>query len=90
MSALLTIAALCSGTDEQTLADTIGDIGAAALKKLATDAVNDFLAEHRQRRRDLANDRDFVTDVLRHGNKLTTEIADHTLDQLRAAMQTQY
>lgn len=90
VSALLTIAALCSGTDEQTLADTIGDSGAAALKKLATDAVNDFLAEHRQRRRDLANDRDFVTDVLRHGNKLTTEIADHTLDQLRAAMQTQY
>lgn len=56
VSALLTTAALCSGRDENDLADQIGDAGAGALKKLTTTLGNDFLAPHRQRRNDLAQD----------------------------------
>lgn len=90
VSALLTTAALCSGTDEHTLANQIGDAGSGALKKFTTDAVNDFLAPHRQRRQDLARDPGFIRTVIRTGNTRANEIADRTLDEVRSAMGTTY
>ncbi|NRH30591.1 tryptophan--tRNA ligase [Rhodococcus sp. MS13] len=90
VSALLTTAALCSGHDENDLADQIGDAGAGALKKLTTMLVNDFLAPHRQRRKDLAQDPYHVADVLRIGNQRANEIAQQTLDEVRTAMGTIY
>ncbi|WP_433730206.1 tryptophan--tRNA ligase [Nocardia sp. CA-129566] len=90
VSALLTTAALCSGTDEHTLANQIGDAGSGGLKKLTTDAVNDFLAPHRQRRLDLARDPGFIRTVIRTGNARANEIADRTLDEVRSAMGTTY
>ncbi|TSD39672.1 tryptophan--tRNA ligase [Rhodococcus sp. KBS0724] len=90
VSALLTTAALCSGRDENDLADQIGDAGAGALKKLTTTLVNDFLAPHRQRRKDLAQDPHHVADVLRIGNQRANEIAQQTLDEVRTAMGTIY
>ncbi|MET9487988.1 tryptophan--tRNA ligase [Nocardia sp. NPDC006630] len=90
VSALLTTAALCTGVDEKVLADRIGDSGAGALKKLATDAVNDFFADHRRRRAELARDPDFAHTVLREGNRRANEIADRTLDEVRSAMGTVY
>jgi tryptophanyl-tRNA synthetase len=50
VSALLTTAALCSGRTEQDIAAEIGDGGAGMLKRIVTEAVNGFLAEHRERR----------------------------------------
>ena len=90
VSALLTTAALCSGRDENDLADQIGDAGASALKKLTTALVNDFLAPHRQRRNDLAQDPHHVADVLRAGNQRADFIAQQTLDEVRTAMGTNY
>ncbi|AYF77663.1 tryptophan--tRNA ligase [Nocardia yunnanensis] len=90
VSALLTTAALCLGSDEHTLADKLGDSGAAALKKLATDAVNDYFAEHRARRAAFAADPDFAATVIRAGNRRANEVADHTLDEVRTAMGTIY
>lgn len=90
VSALLTTAALCSGRDEHDLADQLGDAGAGALKKLTTTLVNDFLAPHRQRRNDLAQDPHHVADVLRIGNQRANEIAQQTLDEVRTAMGTIY
>ncbi|MFI6776049.1 tryptophan--tRNA ligase [Nocardia sp. NPDC050412] len=88
--ALLTTAARCTGIDEQTLAADIGDAGAGALKKFTTDAVNDYFAAHRRRRADLARDPEFVRTVLRAGNERANEIANHTLDEVRAATGTNY
>ncbi|MFI1919790.1 tryptophan--tRNA ligase [Nocardia sp. NPDC020380] len=90
VSALLTTAALCLGTDETTLAEQIGDGGGAGLKKLATDAVNEFFAPHRARRTELAANPDIVKSVLREGNRRANEIAETTLDEVRAAMGTVY
>ena len=58
VSALLTTAALCSGRTEQDIAAEIGDAGAGALKKIVTESVNSFLAEHRERRAAYAADMD--------------------------------
>ncbi|WP_327094392.1 tryptophan--tRNA ligase [Nocardia vinacea] len=90
ISALLTTAALCTGIDEQTLATDIGSAGAGALKKFTADAVNDYFAAHRRRRADLARDPEFVCTVLRAGNESANEIANRTLDEVRAAMGTTY
>ncbi|MEV6336993.1 tryptophan--tRNA ligase [Nocardia vinacea] len=90
ISALLTTAALCTGIDEQTLANEIGGAGAGALKKFTADAVNDYFAAHRRRRADLARDPEFVRTVLRAGNESANEIANRTLDEVRGAMGTTY
>ncbi|MBH0123195.1 tryptophan--tRNA ligase [Rhodococcus sp. CX] len=90
VSALLTTTALCTGSDEHEIADTIGDAGAGALKKIATEAVNDFLAAHRRRRDDLAGNPDHVHAVLREGNRRACEIAEQTLAEVRTAMGTMY
>ncbi|GAB4585360.1 tryptophan--tRNA ligase [Nocardia sp. IFM 10818] len=90
ISALLTTAALCTGVGERELAAEIGDAGAGALKKLATDAVNEFLAPHRRRRDELARDPGYVRGVLRDGNRRANEMADRTLGEVRDAMGTAY
>lgn len=90
VSALLSTAALCLGESPEVLAEGIGDAGGGALKKLTTDAVNGFLAGHRERRADLARDPGFLADVLRRGNEQAVATATATLDEVRAAMGTQY
>ncbi|OUO90671.1 tryptophan--tRNA ligase [Gordonibacter sp. An230] len=86
VSALLTTAALCTGRAEADIAAEIGDAGAGALKKCVTESVNGFLAPIRERRRALEGDLDYIEDVLREGNRRANEIADATLDEVRAAM----
>ena len=85
-SALLTTAALCTGRTEVEIADEIGDAGSGALKKYVTDAVNDYLAPIRERRHRYEQDLDYVKDVLHEGNRKMNEIANGTLDEVRAAM----
>lgn len=86
VSALLTTAALCTGRTEVEIAEEIGDAGAGALKKYVTESVNEFLAPHRERRRELEQDLDYIKDVLREGNKRANEIANATLEEVREAM----
>jgi tryptophanyl-tRNA synthetase len=90
VSALLSTAALCCGMSEHELADNIGDTGASSLKKFTIDAVNEFLAPHRRRRNDLANDPGYVQRIVREGNHRANEIATRTLDEVRIAMGTVY
>ncbi|BAR04570.1 tryptophan--tRNA ligase [Parascardovia denticolens DSM 10105 = JCM 12538] len=86
VSALLTTAGLVTGRDPAEIAEEIGDSGSGALKKYVTESVNDFLAPHRQRRAELAQDMDYVRDVLREGNRKANQIANQTLDEVRQAM----
>jgi len=86
VSALLTTAALCTGRTEQDIAEEIGSAGCGALKAYVTENVNAFLAPIRERRAQFEGDLDYVKDVLREGNRKANEIADATLEEVKAAM----
>lgn len=81
---LLMIASLCLGRPPGELADEIGDGGAAALKRMTTDAVNDFLRPIRERRKQL--DEAAAREILEEGNRRARERAVTTLDEVRVAM----
>jgi tryptophanyl-tRNA synthetase len=84
VSNLVRIAALCQGRDPREVAGEIGDGGAAALKKVVTESVNEFLRPLRARRAGL--DRDRLRHVLARGNERANAVADRTLDEVRTAM----
>ena len=90
VAGLVQLAALCLGKDPHEVAAGIGDAGAAALKRVATEAVNDFLAPMRARRAEYARDPGLVRDVLRTGNARANTMADATLAEVREAMGTRY
>lgn len=90
VSALLSTASLCLGVSPQELAEQLGHSGSGALKKLTTEAVNEFLMEHRQNRYELSQDRDLVRQVLVRGNARANVEANRTLEEVRSAMGTQY
>lgn len=90
VSNLVNIAALCLDRDPVEVADEIGDGGGGGLKKLVTAAVNDFFAPIRARRAELEADHGYLATVLAEGNAQANAIADHTLGEVRAAMQMDY
>ena len=87
---LLLTAALCTGADPVDLADSLGDQGAAALKALLTEAVNEHLRALRARRTDLARDPNHLDEVLQAGNAHANQVAEATLNQVREAMKMAY
>ncbi len=90
VSALLTTAALCTGRTEVEIAEEIGNGGSGALKKYVTESVNSYLAPIRERRVKLAENPDFVDEILHEGNRKANQIANETLDQVREAMHMVY
>jgi tryptophanyl-tRNA synthetase len=90
IAALLTTAALCAGTTPELIAEQIGSRGAAELKRVATDTINDYFAAHRRRRAELARDRSAVMDVLQAGVERANAVAETTLDEVRSAMGMHY
>jgi tryptophanyl-tRNA synthetase len=86
VSSLVLLAALAVGRDPAELAGEIGAGGAASLKAVATEAVNERLAPIRARRAQLAADPGYIRQVLLDGNDRANEIANATLDEVRAAM----
>jgi tryptophanyl-tRNA synthetase len=90
VASLLLTAALCTGEDPHAIADSLGNRGAAALKALVTDAVNEHLRPLRRRRRALAADRAYLHRVLADGNARANEVADRTLDRVRRVLGMAY
>ncbi|RPK62596.1 Tryptophan--tRNA ligase 2 [Streptomyces sp. ADI96-02] len=88
VSSLVLLAALCLDRDPHDVAAEIGDGGAAALKRTVTDAVNGHLAPARARRAEYAADPAYVRAVLRAGNERAAQVAERTLEEVRAAMGT--
>ncbi|WP_037559979.1 tryptophan--tRNA ligase [Spirillospora albida] len=86
VSNLVLLAALCQGRDPHEVAAEIGDGGSAALKRVVTESVNEFLRPIRARRAELIDDRAHLRRVLEEGNARANAIADETLDEVRAAM----
>ncbi|HEY8478634.1 MAG TPA: tryptophan--tRNA ligase [Spirillospora sp.] len=86
VSNLVLLAALCQDRDPHHVAAEIGDGGAAALKKVVIDSVNEFLRPIRARRAELAADRAYLRRVLAEGDERANEIADRTLEEVTTAM----
>lgn len=86
VSALLTTASLVTEVPELDIAAEIGDGGSGMLKTFVTEKVNDYLAPIREKRAELANDMDYIKDVLREGNKVANRIANNKLEQVKEAM----
>ncbi|RLP77872.1 tryptophan--tRNA ligase [Mycetocola tolaasinivorans] len=90
ISALLSTAGLCLQEDPRLIADRLGDAGSGALKALTIEAVNEFLAGHRERRAEFAADPGLISEVLARGNERANVEAAATFDQVRQAMGTVY
>jgi tryptophanyl-tRNA synthetase len=90
VSSLVLLAALCLDRDPVEVGAEIGDGGAAALKRVVTEAVNEFLAPIRARRAEYAADLGFVRSIINEGNTRANAIADQTLAEVRAAMGMRY
>lgn len=84
VAGLLTLAGLCLGRSPGELAEEIGDGGAATLKRVTTEAVNEFLRPIRKRRAELGADD--VRRILVEGNERARERAVRTLEEVRVAM----
>jgi tryptophanyl-tRNA synthetase len=90
VSSLLLLAALCAGRDPVSVAAEIGGRGAAALKRVVTEAVNERFAPIRARRAELAADMGYVRQVLGDGCEQARATGDATLADVRAAMGMTY
>ncbi len=87
---LLTISGLCLGRAPESIAEEIGDGGAGGLKKLLTEALNERLRPHRERRAALVADPGYLESVLAAGNARANQIAEATLNEVRTAMKMLY
>jgi tryptophanyl-tRNA synthetase len=90
VSNLIMLVSLCTGQDPVAIAAGLGDAGGGGLKKLVTEAVNEFFAPIRARRVELAADPGYLLGVLRKGNAHANEVGDATLTEVRAAMNMTY
>ena len=84
------LASLCGAGAPEEIAERIGDGGAGTLKKVTTEAVNEFFSPIRARRAELAANEDYLLEVLGQGNARANEVANRTLDDVRTAMQMNY
>ena len=90
VSSLVLLAALCLDRDPVAVAAEIGDGGAAALKRVVTEAVNERFAPIRARRAELAADPGYARQVLRDGCARARAIAEDTMAEVRTAMGMRY
>jgi tryptophanyl-tRNA synthetase len=90
VSSLVLLAALCLDQDPHQVAAEAGDGGSAALKRIVTEAVNEYLAPMRARRAEYAQDRGLLRRILREGNERANAVAEATLTEVRAAMGMAY
>lgn len=86
ISNLLLITSLCTGESPEEIANKIGDKGAGYLKKILTDALNDYLRPIREKRKELESNIDFIRLVLKDGIAKARSIAEQTLNEVREVM----
>ncbi|MBP2334753.1 tryptophanyl-tRNA synthetase [Saccharothrix coeruleofusca] len=90
VSNLVLLAALCLERQPEAVAEEVGAGGAAALKRLVTEAVNERFRDIRKQRAELINDRAQLRRILAAGNERAAEIADATLADVKRLMHTDY
>ena len=87
---LVLLTALCQRRQPAAVAAEIGGGGAARLKAVATEAVNEHLRPLRARRRELAADPAYLHAVLRRGNERAAALAEGTLRSVHELMRMAY
>jgi tryptophanyl-tRNA synthetase len=90
VASLLLLAALCRDELPEALASQIGGRGAAGLKAVVTEAVNERFAPVRARRAELAADPGYLQAILKTGNERARAAADTTLAAVRRLMHQDY
>lgn len=83
---LLNLISLSTGEAPEAIAERIGEGGGGMLKKMLTESLNDYLRPHRERRKQLEADPEYIREVLRHGISQAREVATQTLSEVRRAM----
>ena len=83
---LLQLISLCTGETPEAVASRLGEGGGGALKSALTEALNETLRPHRAERARLEKDGAYIRQVLLDGIKQAREIAQATLEEVRASM----
>jgi tryptophanyl-tRNA synthetase len=83
---LLMLISLSTGRSPEDIAAEIGDGGGGQLKKMLTEALNEYFRPHRARRKELEKDPGYIRQVLLDGVKAAREEAIRTLEEVREVM----
>ncbi len=87
---LLIMLSLATGEGPQAIAESIGDGGGAKLKQMLTETLNDYLRPLRERRKALEADMGYIREVLQKGTRQARRVAEHTLAEVRQAMNMEF
>jgi tryptophanyl-tRNA synthetase len=90
VASLVLMAALCRGVPPEDVTAEVGGGGAAALKAVVIEGLNELLAPIRARRAELAAEPGYLRQVLVAGNSRVRELAGATLDDVRRLMHMNY
>ncbi len=90
VSNLLNLIALTSSETTEVIAERIGDGGSSELKKILTEALNEYLRPMRARRRELEANMGYIREVLNAGVKQAREVGEKTLLEVRQVMNMEY
>lgn len=83
---LLRLISMCTGEKPESIAEKIGEQGAGKLKSELTEVLNNYLAPHRARRKELEGNDDYIRSVLNKGVIRARSEAEDTLNKVRNAM----
>lgn len=86
VSNLLLLISLSTGQPPEKVAEEIGNGGAAQLKKILTESINEYLKPLRKRRIELESNMDYIRQVLKNGVLGARKIASRTLGEVIEVM----
>ncbi len=87
---LINLVALASGDTPKAIAESIGDGGGVKLKKVLTEALNEYLRPLRERRKALEADIGYIREVLDRGVRQARLVGEQTLLEVRRVMNMEY
>ncbi len=87
---LINLVSLASGEAPETIAERTGEGGGLRLKKVLTEALNDYLRPMRKRRKELEADMDHIREVLMAGVSQARAVGEQTLLEVRQAMNMEF
>jgi tryptophanyl-tRNA synthetase len=90
VSNLINLISLATGEAPQAIAENIGNGGGVKLKKMLTEALNEYLRPLRQRRKAIEADPGHIREVLDVGVRQARTVGKQTLQEVRQVMSMEY